>query len=133
MKQTTDTPTFGDVEDDDSDSPILPKPTMDGQGPMPGVFDSLTPAERLLSSAIDAVRERRASYGHPRDHFARTVGMINAAFSHKLREPFDVADWPLIMVLDKIARHTGDGAKTSDTPIDLAGYAATLAEVESGL
>ena len=33
------------------------------------------------------------------------------------------------MILDKLARHQGT-AKTSDTPIDLAGYAACLAECE---
>jgi hypothetical protein len=34
------------------------------------------------------------------------------------------------MILDKIARHMGP-CKTLDTPIDLAGYAACLAEVEA--
>jgi len=33
------------------------------------------------------------------------------------------------MILDKLARHQGT-AKTADTPIDLAGYAACLAECE---
>jgi hypothetical protein len=34
------------------------------------------------------------------------------------------------MILDKLARHQGS-ARSADTPIDLAGYAACLAEVEA--
>lgn len=101
--------------------------------PLPEPEDGieLFPAEKLLSDSLAAVRDRRASYGHPKDHFARTVGMINAAFADKLRVPLEPSDWPLIMILDKIARHTGEGRKKPDTPVDLAGYAATLAEVEN--
>lgn len=99
--------------------------------PEPEDVAELYPAEKLLSESLAAVRDRRVSYGHPRDHFARTIGMINAAFADKLRTPLEPSDWPLIMILDKIARHTGEGKKKPDTPVDLAGYAATLAEVEN--
>jgi hypothetical protein len=34
------------------------------------------------------------------------------------------------MLLDKVARHMGT-ARTADTPVDLAGYAACLAECEA--
>lgn len=90
----------------------------------------VSPAEQLLDDAQRTVRDRRSSYGPPLDHFRKTVGMINAAFSHILRRPLEPADWAIIMTLDKIARHQGPN-KTDDTPIDLAGYAACLAECEA--
>ena len=88
-----------------------------------------TPAEQLLIKALDVVRDRRPKYGGPREHFARTVGMINAAFAEVLTRPLTEADWALIMTLDKVARYLGP-TKTADQITDLAGYAACLAEVE---
>jgi hypothetical protein len=58
------------------------------------------------------------------------VGMINAAFAEVLKRPLTEADWAIIMTLDKVARYMGP-SKTADGPIDLAGYAACLAEVEA--
>ncbi len=90
---------------------------------------TMTQAEQLLDLASRTVRQRRATYGPPGEHFAKTVAAVNAIFGHKLREPLTVADWAQIMILDKLARHQG-AAKSADTPVDLAGYAACLAEVE---
>jgi hypothetical protein len=89
-----------------------------------------SPAEALLATATATIRQRRATYGPPREHFARTVAAVNAIFAGKLREPLTDADWAMIMILDKLARHQGT-AKSSDTPVDLAGYAACLAECEA--
>ena len=86
-------------------------------------------AEHLLRTAIHTVGARRATYGPPREHFARTVAAINVIFSHKLREPLTEADWAMVMILDTLARHHGP-SKSKDTPVDLAGYAACLAECE---
>lgn len=88
------------------------------------------PAEQLLLQALEVIRDRRPKYGGPREHFARTVGMINAAFRQVLTRPLTEADWAVIMTLDKVARYMGP-TKTLDGPIDLAGYAACLAEVEA--
>lgn len=97
----------------------------------PGYGDApMTKAEELLEVATRTIRQRRSTYGPPAEHFAKTVAAVNAIFGHKLREPLTVADWAQIMILDKLARHQGQ-AKSSDTPVDLAGYAACLAEVES--
>jgi hypothetical protein len=90
---------------------------------------AMNPAEQLLHTAAATVRDRRATYGPPSEHFTKTVAAVNGIFAHKLREPLTVADWAQIMILDKLARHQG-AAKSSDTPVDLAGYAACLAEVE---
>lgn len=87
-------------------------------------------AELLLVDALEVIRQRRRTYAGPKKHFARTVGAINALFSHKLREPLTMSDWAQFMILDKLARNQGE-QKTADTPIDLAGYAACLAECEA--
>jgi hypothetical protein len=88
------------------------------------------PAERLLLQTLEVIRDRRPKYGGPKQHFARTVGMINAAFADVLKRPLTEADWAVIMTLDKVARYMGP-SKTADGPVDLAGYAACLAEVEA--
>jgi len=105
----------------------LPTLTKADQAPRPGSGE--TPAEQLLEQARQTVRQRRTTYGPPTDHFEKTVGMINAAFGGVLNRPLTPSDWAIFMTLDKIARHQGP-ARTADTPIDLAGYAACLAECE---
>ena len=92
--------------------------------------DALLPAEKLLLDALAVVRDRRPKYGGPLQHFKRTVGMINAAFGEIFKRPLTEADWAIFMTLDKVARYCGP-SKTTDGPIDLAGYAACLAEVEA--
>lgn len=87
-----------------------------------------TPAEQLCEKTAEVIRDRRPKYGGPRHHFARTIGMVNAAFADVLRRPLTEADWATIMILDKIARFRGPGA-TVDGPVDIAGYAACLYEV----
>ena len=90
----------------------------------------ISPAEKLLLDAIDVVRDRRPKYGGPRHHFRRTIGMINAAFADVLKRPLTESDWAIFMTFDKVARFLGPN-KTADGPIDLAGYAACLAECEA--
>ena len=87
-----------------------------------------TPAEQLCSRTAEVIRDRRPKYGGPQKHFARTVGMVNAAFSDVLKRPLTEADWATIMILDKIARFRGPNS-TIDGPVDIAGYAACLYEV----
>lgn len=93
-------------------------------------IDQVTPAERMLKEAISVIRQRRAKYGAPLDHWRKTVGMINAAYGHLLSRPLTVTDWGVIMQLDKVARFLGP-EKTADGPVDMAGYAACIAEVEA--
>ena len=89
--------------------------------------DETSPAEQLLDKARQTVAQGRQTYGPPTEHFKKTVGMINAAFSEVLKRPLTEGDWAIIMMLDKIARDQGP-TPTDDTPIDMAGYAACLAE-----
>lgn len=94
------------------------------------------PSEALLLEAAATVADRRQTYGPCTDHFTITIGLLNAAFAHKLRarlaaglEPFELTDWPLIMSLDKVARYMGPG-RSPDCAVDLAGYAGCLRECE---
>lgn len=86
--------------------------------------DDSPPAARLLLDAAAAVRERRATYGPPGDHFRITVSLVNAAFGTS----FKPEDWATIMQLDKIARSRGPGY-TADNDVDGAGYAACRHEI----
>ena len=106
-----------------------PEPT-DTYAEWQPAFQDELPAERLLLDALAVIRDRRPKYGGPLQHFQRTVGMINAAFADVLKRPLTAADWAIFMTLDKVARYCGPN-KTADGPVDLAGYAACLAEVET--
>jgi hypothetical protein len=81
---------------------------------------------QLLREALRIVEERGSAYGPPARHFARTIGAINAVLGHKLAVPLTPADWATMMILDKLAReqHT----PRADNSLDIAGYAACLAE-----
>jgi hypothetical protein len=109
------------------EEPIAPRVLGDGITAA-GLGES--PAEALLRKAADTTRERRATYAPPMEHFTRTIGAINAIFASKLREPLTAADWATMMILDKCARHQGD-RKHPDNCVDMAGYAACMAECES--
>ena len=78
----------------------------------------------VLERAAKAVEDRRTRYGPPNEHFARTIGMLNALFAHKLREPLVVEDWPAMMMIDKLARRS-ESPDNLDHLIDIAGYART--------
>jgi len=77
----------------------------------------------VLEKAAAANKDRAERYGHPFDHFSRTVKLINVRFAHKLKEPLSPLDWPLMMELDKIARGDDTDAKQNDDDTDIAGYA----------
>lgn len=87
-------------------------------------------AVRLLEQATAAVKDRHSVYGPPTAHFARTVGMVNALFRDVLRRPLTTSDWARIMLLDKLARDLGPKPHP-DNAVDIAGYAACLAECQA--
>ena len=87
-------------------------------------------AVRLLDTAKAAVLDRHRVYGPPQEHFARTVGMVNSLFASVLKRPLTTADWARIMLLDKLARDLGPRPHP-DNAVDLAGYAACLAECQA--
>lgn len=85
-----------------------------------------TSAQPLAADMLDTTKatitKRRETYGPPMEHFARTIGMINALFANKLKVPLTVSDWPQIMMCDKMARH--QEKPIEDNSVDCAGYAA---------
>ena len=87
-------------------------------------------AVQLLDTAKAAVLDRHRVYGPPQEHFARTVGMVNSLFASVLKRPLTTADWARIMLLDKLARDLGPRPHP-DNAVDLAGYAACLAECQA--
>ena len=91
--------------------------------------------QSVLLEAERIHRDRGVNYGHPRDHFARTVGQINALFRHKLKEPFEPHEWAMIMVADKQSRKIGNPCHR-DNWVDGAGYENCgwmCVEVEAGV
>ena len=83
--------------------------------------------ERLLHEAIEATRRRGEHYGPPGEHFARTCAAANAILGDLFARPMTPSDWARLMILDKLARDA-EVAKI-DNVLDIAGYAACLAEV----
>lgn len=79
----------------------------------------------MLLEVVEITNERGKYYGPPAQHFARTVGMINALYGTS----FKPEDWAKFMIIDKLARDAerpkGDNCK------DIAGYAGCLHEVRS--
>jgi hypothetical protein len=103
----------------------------------PAATPDRPPSERLLLEAAATVAERRKTYGPCAEHFTITIGLLNAALGPAIRarvaagrEPLELTDWPLVMILDKVARYTGGGGRSRDCAVDLAGYAGTLRECE---
>lgn len=87
----------------------------------------LTPRARLLEEVKAITIERGHYYGPPHEHFARTIGMINALYGTS----FAPEDWAKFMMCDKLARDAERPKR--DNCADIAGYAACLHEVrESG-
>lgn len=87
----------------------------------------MTPRARMLSEVVAITKERGKYYGPPREHFARTVGMINALYGTN----FKPEDWAKMMILDKLARDME--RPKDDNCKDIAGYAGCMFEVRSGI
>lgn len=86
-----------------------------------------SPREDFLQRAIDIVRERGDSYGPPGEHFQRTCDAINALMGDLLRRDITPGDWAKLLIIDKLSRDAE--TKRLDNVLDIAGYAACLAEV----
>lgn len=79
-----------------------------------------------LDAARQAVADRGTHYGTPEDNFAKTAALWSAF----LGRPILVTDVPIMLALLKVARLAND-PHHADSAVDLAGYAACLAEVAS--
>lgn len=81
----------------------------------------------ILKQAQAVVEQRGAAYGGAKDHFGRTVGLLNVMLADKLKVPLVPSDWPIVMICDKLAREAN--RHNDDNCVDIAGYAGCLAEV----
>jgi len=87
----------------------------------------MTRAETLEKARRAVCGEREGEYGSPEDNFARIAKLWNAYLGSEIVNAVDVS---MMMSLLKIARvKTGKGS--DDSFIDLAGYAACGAEIQS--
>ena len=88
--------------------------------------------KQLLAAAEKCVcGQREQDYGTPEDNF-RTIANLWAAYLLAKPEPIDIlpADVAAMMALMKIAR-LSTNLKHEDSWVDLAGYAACGAEIET--
>lgn len=87
-----------------------------------------------LRAASDAVSRRPRQYGPPEQNFERIAALWRAHLSNKYGRAchLDNSDVALMMVLLKVARLEADDTH-ADSWIDIAGYAATGAEVAVAL
>ena len=81
-------------------------------------------AEQLLEQAASVVRDRRRTYGQPRDLFER----VAARWSQVLGMRVTPAQVVVCLIDVKVARLTHD-PRHLDSITDIAGYAAILAEL----
>jgi hypothetical protein len=66
--------------------------------------------------------DRHVTYGPPDADFARTAGMLNALFGHKLSSPFLPQDVAKLVICIKLSRSVWNDKRDNYT--DIAGYAA---------
>ena len=84
---------------------------------------------KLLEKAISIVCEdRNQQYGAPEDNFAR-IANLWTAYMGKIVTPVDVA---AMLALLKLARIKATNGQSSDSWVDLAGYAACGSEIALG-
>jgi hypothetical protein len=77
---------------------------------------------RVLTRALRIVAEREQAYDHPRVHWGRTVGMLNALGFRRDGRLLHASDWADAMICDKLARRANDQERLDDLD-DIAGYA----------
>ncbi len=78
-------------------------------------------------SVKDITDDRGRKYGHPYDHFGRTIGVLNALGFRRTTDggpdrELVRTDWPVIMICDKLAR-AYQSPEFKDHRDDVEGYA----------
>lgn len=65
---------------------------------------------------------RGKQYGHPSEHFARTVALLKVVFGDRPVSSLRPRDWAVVMVCDKLAR-LSQTLDHDDSMADIGGYA----------
>lgn len=84
---------------------------------------------KVSTRVQDITDDRGKKYGHPYDHFGRTIGVLNALGFRRTLDDGSTrelvrTDWPHIMISDKLAR-AYESPEYQDHRDDVAGYAWT--------
>lgn len=117
--------------------------TLDCGGPNETYYvreDSLKPVETVVGTVrahvLDEAKritatDRNSAYGEPEDNFQRIADFWNVFLQDKLKNEAKITagDTAALMIMVKLAREMN--APTEDNKIDIAGYAACWAEVQS--
>ncbi len=87
-------------------------------------------------SVEETTADRQARYGPPKEHFLRTVTMLNALGFRRLMDDkfpgqLQPDDWPVIMIADKLSRAHHD-RDFGDNFHDIAGYVRTWEMLKGG-
>lgn len=97
-----------------------------------------TPRGELLLEAYEIVhKDRNANYGNPEDNFAQIAALWTAYWQAKCKSldvspkytAFDSADVAVMNMLIKVAR-LAKNSNHHDSAVDIAGYAACLADIQ---
>lgn len=93
----------------------------------------MTERERLLEEAREAVMGRGAAYGEPEDSFANITTLWNDYLRGTDEDPpyreLALEDVAIMLMLLKVARLMRSPMHR-DSVVDIAGYAACLAEIQ---
>jgi hypothetical protein len=87
--------------------------------------------DTLETAAAYVAGPRSRYYGHPLDNHGRTAALVRAYLKARFGIDLDVTEEDVcwMNVLQKIARDMN--APVEDGPVDVAGYAANVAEIRS--
>ncbi len=104
--------------------------------PRPIVSGATFEADLQRISVEETTKDRQKRYGPPREHFQRTVTMLNALGFRRLQDDkmpaqLQVDDWPVIMIIDKLSRAHHD-RDFEDNFHDIAGYVRTWEMLRGG-
>lgn len=97
-----------------------------------------TPRAKLLNEVMEIVhKDRNANHGNPEDNFAQIAELWTVYWQSKCRNQdnspnftdFDSADVAIMNMLIKVAR-LAKNPTHHDSAVDIAGYAACLADIQ---
>jgi hypothetical protein len=93
-----------------------------------------TPRSRLLNEAMNITHhDRNANYGNPEDNFAHIAALWNIYLRVNGRDAnITSADVAVMNMLIKVAR-LGKNPGHHDSAVDIAGYAACLADIQESM
>lgn len=118
-----------------------PRSTFEASPTSPKMIYGNSQREKLLNEAMEIThKDRNAQYGSPEDNFKQIAALWNAYYFARLSNrptraapfEFEPADVAVMNMLIKVARLSKTPTH-HDSAVDIAGYAACLAEIQESL